>query len=41
MVPAKPPARLWRRLLWFGGLWALGVTTAATAACLIRVWLTQ
>jgi hypothetical protein len=41
-MPARePPGPVWRRLLWFAGLWALGVAAAAAAGFLIRVCLAQ
>jgi len=41
MPPTEPPGRLWRRLLWFGWLWALGVAAAGAAGFLIRACLAQ
>jgi hypothetical protein len=41
MPATGPPARVWRRLLWFVWLWALGVAAAAAAAFLIRACLAQ
>lgn len=38
-TPAPPRSPLWRRLLWFGGLWLAGVAAIGTIAYLIRVWL--
>jgi hypothetical protein len=41
MSPIEPPVPVWRRLLWFVGLWALGVAAAAAAGFLIRACLAQ
>ena len=41
MPPIEPPAPVWRRLLWFAVLWALGVAAAAAAGFLIRACLAQ
>ena len=41
MAPPEPPGPVWRRLLWFVGLWALGVAAAAAASFLIRACLAQ
>ena len=41
MSPTETPAPVWRRLLWFVGLWALGVGAAAAAGFLIRACLAQ
>ncbi len=30
---------LWKRLMWFGALWAAGVATVATISYAIRIWL--
>ena len=32
-------APLWKRLVWFGVLWAGGVATVGTVAYLIRWWI--
>lgn len=34
-----PPAPLWRRLLWFAGLWLGSVAVIAVVAYAIRLWL--
>ena len=41
MPPTEPPGPVWRRLLWFAGLWALGVAAAGAAGFLIRACLAQ
>jgi hypothetical protein len=33
------PGPVWRRLLWFIGLWLAGVLCVATVGFLIRFWL--
>jgi len=33
------PGPLWRRLLWFAGLWAAGVGCVAAVGYIIRIWL--
>jgi hypothetical protein len=33
------PGPLWRRLVWFVGLWAAGVAAVGSVAWLIRSWL--
>lgn len=33
------PSPLWRRLLWFVGLWLGGVLTVGAVSLLIRTWL--
>jgi hypothetical protein len=33
------PGPLWRRLLWFVGLWAAGVAAVAAVGYVIRLWL--
>ena len=30
---------LWRRLLWFAGLWLAGVATVTVVGYIIRLWL--
>lgn len=35
---ARPPT-LWRRLLWFFGLWLGGVLTVGAVSMVIRTWL--
>jgi len=34
------PGPLWKRLLWFVGLWAAGVITVAAVGYGLRLWLT-
>jgi hypothetical protein len=41
MAPPEPRVRVWRRLRWFAGVWALGVAAAAAAGFLIRACLAQ
>ena len=36
---AQTPGPLWRRLLWFVGLWMAGVATVAAVGYMIRIWL--
>lgn len=33
------PTSLWRRLLWFAGLWLGGVLAVGAVSMLIRTWL--
>lgn len=33
------PSPLWRRLLWFAGLWLGGVLAVGAISMLIRAWL--
>ncbi|MGE3231405.1 MAG: DUF2474 domain-containing protein [Hyphomicrobium sp.] len=37
--PADPKRPLWRRLLWFALLWALGVGVVSAVAYGIRLWI--
>ena len=37
-MAARPP-QMWRRLLWFAGLWLGGVLTVGAISMLIRTWL--
>lgn len=39
MVPAGSPQPLWKRLLWFVGLWAAGVAVVGTVAYILRLWI--
>lgn len=34
-----PHTPIWRRLLWFGGLWLVSVLVIAAVAYGIRIWL--
>ena len=36
---AAGPTPLWRRLLWFFGLWFGGVLTVGAVSMVIRTWL--
>ncbi|MCH8686780.1 DUF2474 family protein [Pedomonas mirosovicensis] len=37
--PPNPPPPLWRRLLWFVGLWAASVAVVGAVAYILRLWL--
>ena len=39
MQPSNPPGPLWKRLLWFVGLWAAGVAVVGTVAYILRLWI--
>jgi len=38
-LSAAAPGPVWRRLLWFVGLWLAGVACVAAVGYLIRYWL--
>jgi len=38
-LSADAPGPLWRRLVWFVGLWIAGVATVAAVGYAIRLWL--
>ena len=35
----RPPAALWRRLVWFASIWAGGVLSLGVIAGILRAWL--
>lgn len=35
----RAPGPVWRRVLWFIGLWAAGVACVALVGVILRVWL--
>ncbi len=37
--PREPTRPLWRRLLWFAGLWLAGVAAVVSFSYLMRWWL--
>jgi hypothetical protein len=37
--PPDPKRPLWKKLLWFAGLWALGVGVVSAVAYGIRLWI--
>lgn len=37
--PRDPATPLWRRLLWFAGLWLAGVAMVVSFSYLMRWWL--
>ncbi len=39
MHSSNPPGPLWKRLLWFVGLWAAGVAVVGTVAYILRLWI--
>jgi hypothetical protein len=39
MPPQEPPRPLTQRLLWFVGLWLLGVASLATLSLLLHLWI--
>ena len=39
MQPSNPSGPLWKRLLWFVGLWAAGVAVVGTVAYILRLWI--
>lgn len=39
MHPDATPGPLWKRLLWFVGLWAAGVAVVGTVAYILRLWM--
>lgn len=39
MQPSTPPGPLWKRLLWFVGLWAAGVAVVGSVAYILRLWI--
>lgn len=38
-TPPEPQQPLWRRLLWFFGLWAASVAVVGTVSYILRLWL--
>lgn len=39
MHSSNTPGPLWKRLLWFVGLWAAGVAVVGTVAYILRLWI--
>jgi len=39
MPPQQPPRPLAQRLLWFVGLWCLGVASVALVSLVLHLWI--
>lgn len=37
--PVSQPGPLWKRLLWFVGLWAAGVAVVGAVAYILKLWI--